>query len=65
LLAYGLVFAMVHSRNAGPFAVLLKIPVTTLAVSLPVAVVVAIMSAAVPAYRASRLNIVQGLRHIG
>lgn len=65
LLAYGLVFVMVHSRNAGPFAVLLKIPVTTLAVSLPIAGLVGVISSAVPAYRASRVNIVQGLRHIG
>lgn len=65
VLAYGMVFAMVHSRNAGPFAVLLKIPVTTLAVSFPVAAFVAVMSAAVPGYRASRGDIVKGLRHIG
>jgi putative ABC transport system permease protein len=64
-LAYGLVFAMVHSRNAGPFAVLLKIPVTTVAASLPVAGFAAAISSAIPAYRASRVNIVQGLRHIG
>lgn len=63
--AYGLVFAMVHSRAGGPFAVLLKIPVTTLAVSLPVAGFVALASAAIPSYRASRINIVRGLRHIG
>ena len=65
LAAYGIVFALVHSRAAGPFAVLLKIPVTTLAVSLPVAVLVGMLSAAIPAYRASRINIVQGLRHVG
>jgi putative ABC transport system permease protein len=65
LLSYGLVFAMIHSRNAGPFAVLLKVPPTTLAVSFPLAALVAVMSAAFPAYRASRGNIVQGLRHIG
>jgi len=63
--AYGLVFAIVHSQAAGPFAVLLKIPLTTLAVSLPVAGLVALGSAAIPSYRASRVNIVQGLRHIG
>ena len=63
--AYGLVFALVHSRTGGPFAVLLKIPVSTLAVSLPLAVFVAVVSAAVPSYRASRVNIVQGLRHVG
>jgi putative ABC transport system permease protein len=65
LAAYGLVFALVHSRTGGPFAVLLKIPPTTLALSLPVAGLVAVMSAAVPAYRASRINIVEGLRYIG
>ena len=63
--AYGLVFALVHSRTGGPFAVLLKIPLTTLAVSLPIAGLVAVMSAAAPSYRASRVNIVEGLRHIG
>ena len=63
--AYGLVFALVHSHAGGPFAVLLKIPLTTLAVSLPVAGFVAVVSAAIPSYRASHLNIVQALRHIG
>lgn len=63
--AYGLVFALVHSRTGGPFAVLLKIPLTTLAVSLLVAGLVAVMSAAAPSYRASRINIVEGLRYIG
>ena len=65
LLAYGLVFAIVHSPVAGPFAVLLKIPVTTLAVSLLVAGFVAVTSAMVPSYRASRISIVQGLRYLG
>jgi putative ABC transport system permease protein len=65
LAAYGLVFALVHSRAGGPFAVLLKIPVTTLAVSLPVAGLVGALSAAIPAYRSSRINIVQGMRHVG
>jgi putative ABC transport system permease protein len=65
LAAYGLVFAPVHSRAGGNFAVLLKIPVTTLAVSLPVAGFVAVASAAIPSYRAARGNIVQGLRHVG
>lgn len=65
LASYALVFGIVHSRAAGPFAVLLKIPVTTLAVSLPIAVVVAAASAAIPSYRAAHINIVEGLRHIG
>jgi len=63
--AYGLVFALVRSRTAGNFAVLLKIPLTTLALSLSVAGLVAVMSTAVPAYCGARINIVQGLRHIG
>jgi putative ABC transport system permease protein len=63
--AYGLVFAIVHSQAAGPFAVLLKIPLTTLAVSLPIAGLVALGSAAVPSHRASRGNIVEGLRYVG
>jgi len=65
LASYGLVFALVHARAAGPFAVLLKIPVTTLAVSLPLAAFVAVVSAVIPSYRASRTNIVEGLRHVG
>ena len=65
LAAYGLVFALAHARAARPFAVLLKIPLTTLAVSLPIAGLVALVSAAVPSYRAARVNIVQGLRHVG
>jgi putative ABC transport system permease protein len=63
--AYGLVLAIVHSRDAGAFAVLLKIPVTTLAVSLPLAALVGGISAAIPSYRASHINIVEGLRHVG
>ena len=63
--SYGLVYAIAHSPTAGPFAVLLKIPVTTLAVSLPIAGLTAVASAAIPAYRASHLNIVEGLRHVG
>jgi putative ABC transport system permease protein len=63
--AYGLVFAIVHWQAAGPFAVLLKIPPSTLAVSLPIAGLVALGSAAIPSRRASRSNIVEGLRHVG
>ena len=65
LAAYGLVFGLVHSRTAGAFAVLLKIPATTLAVSLPLAAFVGIASAVIPAHRTSHINIVEGLRHVG
>jgi ABC-type antimicrobial peptide transport system permease subunit len=65
LTAYALVFALVHSRIGGDFAALLKIPLTTLGVSLPVAGFVAVVGAAIPSYRASNINIVQELRHVG
>jgi putative ABC transport system permease protein len=65
LAAYVLVFALVHARAAGPFAVLLKIPATTLAVSLPLVAFVGVVSAWIPAYRSSRINIVEGLRYVG
>jgi ABC-type antimicrobial peptide transport system permease subunit len=65
LVAYALVYALVHSHAGGDFVVLLKIPITMLAVSLPVAAFVAVGSAVVPSYRASHNNIVQGLRHVG
>jgi len=63
LAAYGLMYSATHS--GGPLAALLKIKVLTLAVSLPVAVVVGLLSALLPAFRMSHMNIVQGLRHIG
>lgn len=63
--AYGLVFALAHAPAAGPFAVLLKIPFTTLAVSLPVAAGVAVISSVIPSHQASHINIVEGLRHVG
>jgi len=43
----------------------LNITFPTLVVALIVAVLVGLLSAVIPAYRASRLNIVDGLRHIG
>jgi putative ABC transport system permease protein len=65
LTAYCLIYALVHSHAGGPFAVLLKIPMTTLAVSLPIAALVAVVSAVIPSYRASHNNILEGLRHVG
>jgi putative ABC transport system permease protein len=43
----------------------LSITIPTMVVALLVAVMVGFLSAFLPAYRASRLNIVDGLRHIG
>jgi putative ABC transport system permease protein len=61
--AYGLVHMIVHS--AAPLAIFLKIKPITLTASLALAVTVGVLSAIIPSYRASRMNIVQGLRHIG
>ncbi len=63
--AYGLLYAIVHSGAGGAFAVLLKMRLTTGAVTLLVATLVGFLSAAIPAHRLSMTNIVQGLRHIG
>jgi putative ABC transport system permease protein len=60
---YGLVQMIVHL--AAPLAIFLKIKPITLTASLVLAIAVGVLSAIVPSYRASRLNIVQGLRHIG
>ena len=61
--AYGLVQMIVHL--AAPLAIFLKVKPITLTASLMLAIAVGVLSAIVPSYRASRMNIVQGLRHIG
>lgn len=43
----------------------MKVNVITAAIALLVAVILGIVSGYLPAYRASRMNIVEGLRHIG
>ncbi|PWT84750.1 MAG: hypothetical protein C5B58_04215 [Acidobacteria bacterium] len=60
---YGLVHLIVHS--AAPLAIFLKIKPITLTASLMLAIAVGVLSAIFPSYRASRMNIVQALRHIG
>ncbi|MGA3091285.1 MAG: FtsX-like permease family protein [Terriglobales bacterium] len=60
--AYGLVHVIVYS--AAPLAVFLKIKPIAMAASLVLAVTLGVLSAIIPAYRASRMNIVQGLRHV-
>jgi putative ABC transport system permease protein len=57
-------FKMLIPENA-PMAIFIKIKVLTLLSSLPLAGAVGVLSAVVPSYRASCMNIVQGLRHIG
>jgi len=65
LAAGALVYALVHSSGGGPFAVFLRLRAQTLVWSLLLAGLVGVLSAAFPAYRVSRLNIVEGLRQIG
>lgn len=65
LAAYGLFYKLVHSTRGGSFAFAFKITPETLLVVLAVAAMVGFLRAAISAYRASALNIVEGLRHIG
>jgi putative ABC transport system permease protein len=62
--AYGLVYMFTHSPQAGGFFPI-KITGGTIVVAMIVAGAVGLLSAAVPSYHASRVNIVDGLRHIG
>ena len=62
--AYGLVYMFTHSPQAGGFFPI-KITGGTMLVAMIVAGAVGLFSAAVPSYHASRVNIVDGLRHIG
>jgi putative ABC transport system permease protein len=63
--AYGMVYVISRSGSSGVFAVLLRIRPTTICASLVVAGLVGVLSAAIPSYHVSRINIVEGLRHIG
>src|SRR5438270_11587009 len=63
-LAYLLVFAATHSPQFFSFYNLQVTPALWL-MSMLVAGLVGFLSAALPAYQASGINIVQGLRHIG
>jgi ABC-type antimicrobial peptide transport system permease subunit len=62
--AYGLVYLFTHSPNAGGF---FPIQITSgiLLFAMMVAGIVGFLSAVVPSYHASEVNIVEGLRHIG
>lgn len=64
LAAAGAVRAMAHSPQGGWFVNMQVSPYTML-VAMVVGGAVGLISAFVPAYHASRLNIVEGLRHIG
>ncbi len=63
--ASGLINLMAHSPQAGLFFAGIRVTAPTLASALAVAGFVGLVSAFLPAYNASRRNIVEGLRHIG
>jgi putative ABC transport system permease protein len=62
--AWGVLILLANSPN-GTFFTGFKVTAPTFAVALAVAALVGLISAVFPAYRASRRNIVDGLRHIG
>ncbi len=65
LAAAGLIQLMGHSTATMGVPGGLRITVSTMAVAVMVAAAVGLISGCLPAYNASRVNIVEGLRHIG
>ena len=65
LAASGAVFLMAHFSPAAFLFSNLKTNVPTILVAVFVGATVGLISSFVPAYNASRRNIVEGLRHIG
>jgi putative ABC transport system permease protein len=65
LAAQGAVQLLIHSPAAIGMPGGLAITIPTMAAALTVAAFVGFVSACLPAYNASRMNIVEGLRHIG
>jgi putative ABC transport system permease protein len=63
--AAGLIRLITHSAVALGIPFDMKVTLPTISISLLVAATVGFMSGYVPAYGASRTNIVEGLRHIG
>jgi putative ABC transport system permease protein len=61
----GLIFLMAHSSQGGFLFTNLKTGVPTILAAVAVGALVGVASSFVPAYNASRRNIVEGLRHIG
>src|SRR5208283_5360483 len=65
LLAILLVSAMSHAPGMGFFFLGMKVTLTTFLLALVVAALVGFLSALLPAYHAAKLDIVEGLRHVG
>jgi putative ABC transport system permease protein len=62
--AYLLIQLAMHGGQAG-FFTLAPVSAGTVLVAMMVAAAVGFLSAVIPSYRASQINIVEGLRHIG
>jgi putative ABC transport system permease protein len=62
---YALIYLFSHSPQAAGFFAIMKVTPATMAVALMVAAAVGFLSAILPSYHASQINIVEGLRHIG
>jgi putative ABC transport system permease protein len=65
LAASGVVYLMAHSSQGGFLFTNMKTSVPTILLAVVVGAAVGLVSSFVPAYNASRRNIVEGLRHIG
>jgi ABC-type antimicrobial peptide transport system permease subunit len=63
--AYCLIYLFSHSPQAAGFFTIMKVTPATMVVAMTVAAIVGFLSAVVPSYHASQVNIVEGLRHIG
>jgi ABC-type antimicrobial peptide transport system permease subunit len=61
--------ALIHLITNSPAGIgiptSMKVTLPTMLVAIVTAALVGLLSAAIPSYRASRKNIVEGLRHIG
>jgi putative ABC transport system permease protein len=65
LAAAGIVHLLAHSPRSIGISTGMTVTVPTMIAALLVAASVGLLSACLPAYNASRINIVEGLRHIG
>jgi putative ABC transport system permease protein len=63
--AYMFVYLIIHAMQSVGFFIILPVSFGTIVIAMVVAGVVGLVSAAVPSYHASQVNIVDGLRHIG
>jgi putative ABC transport system permease protein len=63
--AAGLIQWLTHSSIALGIPIAMKVKAPTMALSLLVAAIVGFINGYIPAYGASRIDIVEGLRHIG